>query len=120
MDGRMPNFEEMQAEEQQRQEMEERRLSILDQILEPLAKSRLKTLSMVKKEKARYVEDALIKAATNGQLQAKVTEAQLIAMLEQIGGGAEEEGVVEKKKVTIQRRKTGFDDDSDDNDDDLM
>ena len=52
--------------------MEERRVMILDQILEPEAKQRLSRLSIVKKEKARAVEDSLIKAATSGQLKGKV------------------------------------------------
>ncbi len=52
----------------------------------------------------------------------QVTEAQLIAMLEQISGSTEGEGSVglAKKGVTIQRRKYGFDDDDDDDDSDLM
>ena len=79
---------------------------------------------MVKKEKARLVEDSLIKAATTGQLKSKVTDAQLITMLEQMNpadtegtGGA---GGGKKKAIIIQRRKYGMDDDDvDDNDDDL-
>jgi programmed cell death protein 5 len=103
---------------------EERRIMILDQILEPAAKERMKRLALTRKEKARAVEDSLINAATNGRLGGKVTEEQLIQMLEQIngedstGGGSAGGG---KGKVNIQRRKYGFDDeDDDDNDDDLM
>ena len=42
-----------------------------EQILETGAKDRLARLALVKKEKARAVEDALISAATNGKLQGK-------------------------------------------------
>ena len=56
----------------QQAQMEEQRRSILDQILEPAAKDRLIRLSLVKKEKARFMEDHLIKAATSGQLRSKV------------------------------------------------
>lgn len=52
--------------------MEEQRRSILDQILEPAAKDRLIRLALVKPEKARVMEDHLIKAATSGQLRSKV------------------------------------------------
>ena len=52
--------------------MEEQRRSILDQILEPEAKDRLIRLALVKPEKARVMEDHLIKAATSGQLRSKV------------------------------------------------
>jgi len=94
------------------------------QILEAEAKTRLSRLAMVKKDKARAVEDSLIAAATNGRLKSKVTEEQLIAMLEQYGGSGGDEGSGGgvgggRRGITIQRRKTGFEDDDDDNDDDL-
>jgi programmed cell death protein 5 len=114
--GGMPSVEEMQMRQQQQQENESRRLSILDQILEPAAKSRLSRLAMVKKEHARSVEDSLINAATNGQLKSKISEEQLIAMLEQISGSAAT-GTAQNRGITIQRRKTGFDDDEEDDDD---
>ena len=116
--GGMPSVEEMQMRQQQQQENEARRLSILDQILEPAAKSRLSRLAMVKKEHARSVEDSLINAATNGQLKSKISEEQLIAMLEQISGSAAS-GTAQNRGITIQRRKTGFDDEEDDDDSDL-
>ena len=117
--GGVPSMEEMQAQQQQKAEREAQRESILDQVLEPAAKDRIARMKLVRAEKARAVEDSLIRAATTGQLKTKVTEEQLIAMLEQFGGagGAEGEGG-KKKGVVIQRRKC-FDDDSDDNDDDL-
>jgi programmed cell death protein 5 len=94
----------------------------LDQILESGAKDRLARLALVKKEKARSVEDSLIQAAQNGRLPGKVSEAQLIVMLEQLSGH-EEEGlgnIPRKSKVVIQRRKYSFDDDNDNDDSDLL
>ena len=44
----------------------------LDQILEPDAKNRIARLALVKKEKARSIEDSLINAARNGKLKSKV------------------------------------------------
>ncbi|CAM9560928.1 unnamed protein product [Discosporangium mesarthrocarpum] len=108
------NAEQAQRQAQQ-QEEEERRRSILDQIMTPEARMRLNNIAMVKAEKARGVEDMLIKAATSGQLGAKVTEDQLIQMLEQVSSRTEK-----KTRVTIQRREYFHEDDSDDNDDDLM
>jgi programmed cell death protein 5 len=52
--------------------MEEQRASILDQILEPGAKDRIKRLALVKPDKARAVEDSLVVAATSGKLKSKV------------------------------------------------
>lgn len=115
------SVDEIQAKQAAEQQREEQRKSILDQILEPEAAARISRLSLVKKEKARLVEDSLIKAATTGALKSKVTDAQLIAMLEQLNPG--EKGIASgggKKGIVIQRRKYGMDDeDDDDNDDDL-
>jgi len=113
-DGGMPSVDQMQQQQAQQQQMEEMRASILDQVLEPAAKERMTRLNLVRKEKARQVEDHLIKLATSGQLRTKVGEKQLIDMLE---GGAGED--TSAKKVIMQRRNYGMDDDSD-NDDDLM
>jgi len=118
--GGMPDVAEMQAQQAKQAEREAQREMILDQIMDSAARDRIQRMKLVRAEKARSVEDSLIRAATTGQLRGKVTEEQLIAMLEQIGGGGGEEGGEggKKKGITIQRRKH-FDDDDDDNDDDL-
>jgi programmed cell death protein 5 len=58
---------------------------------------------MVKAERARQVEEYLIKAATSRQLSGKVDEEQLINILEQVAQQKNE------TKITIQRRDI-FDD----------
>jgi DNA-binding TFAR19-related protein (PDSD5 family) len=120
--GGMPSVEEMQQQEAAKKQMEEQRVAILEQILEPAAKDRMNRLKLVKKDKARAVEDSLIKAATSGQLRAKLSEEQLISMLDGVGGGGEGggEGTGSKRGITTQRRNYGMDSDDDDNDDDLM
>ena len=120
--GSVPNVEQMQAQAQAQAQMEEQRASILEQILEPAAKDRMNRLKLVKKDKARAVEDSLIKAATTGQLRSKVTEEALISMLDGVSsGGSGGESGAPKKTISIQRRKYGIDDDDeDDNDDDLI
>lgn len=121
--GGIPNVEEVQAQAEAQRQMEEQRASILDQILEPAAKDRMNRLKLVKKEKARAVEDSLIKAATSGQLRTKVSEEELIGMLDGVSGGSSggEGGENSSKKgVSIQRRNYGMDSDDDDNDDDLL
>ena len=114
------SVEEMQAQQAQQAEREAQRESILDQILEPAAKDRIQRLKLVRGEKARAVEDSLIRAATTGALKQKVTEEQLVQMLEQFAGTDDKGDGAKKKGITIQRRKSAFDDDDDDdNDDDL-
>lgn len=119
--GQMPSMEEMQMRQKQQAENEEKRASLLDQILEPAAKNRMSRLAMVKKEHARAVEDSLINAATSGQLKSRVSEEQLIVMLEQISGKSDGAGGSSQgsRGITIQRRKTGFEDDDDEDDSDL-
>mmetsp|Transcript_10582 Transcript_10582/g.9520 ORF Transcript_10582/g.9520 Transcript_10582/m.9520 type:complete len:125 (+) Transcript_10582:72-446(+) len=115
----IPSVEQIQLQQQQAAEAEERRNLILDQILEPQAKDRLNRLSLVRKDKARAVGDSIISAATNGRLKGKVTEEQLIAMLEQLSLTKDSDTTIsgKSKGITIQRRKYGFDDDDDEDDD---
>jgi len=107
--------EEMQQRQAQMAEQEEQRTHILGQIMDSAAQDRMKRLNLTRKDKARQIEDSLIKAATSGQLRGKITDEQLVQMLD---GAAESD---KGQKVSMQRRNYGLDsDDSDDNDDDLM
>ncbi|TPX38984.1 hypothetical protein SeLEV6574_g07475, partial [Synchytrium endobioticum] len=72
----------------------------LVQILDNDARERLARISIVKAEKARAVEDLLIRMAQTGQLRAKVNQQQLIDMLEQINTSSHKD-----TKVTIARRR---------------
>lgn len=62
---------------------------------------------MVKERRATDVENRLIMLAQTGQLKAKVTEEQLIDLLNKLAENKEEE------KIVISRRKGGWDDDDD-------
>jgi programmed cell death protein 5 len=63
---------------------------------------------MVKKDKARRIEDMLITQAHRGAIAGAIEEDQLIQMLESIN---EMEGKSKVGKVTIQRRRMDDDDD---------
>ncbi|CAO3649996.1 unnamed protein product [Mucor hiemalis] len=65
-------------------QMEEMRRNMLYQILDNSARERLGRIQMVKADKARAVEDFLIRMAQSNQLRNKVTEKQLIDLLGQI------------------------------------
>lgn len=64
--------------------------------------SSVSNIAMVKKDKARRIEDMLIQQARNGALGGPVEEDQLIQMLESI---SEIEGKSKVGKVTMQRRR---------------
>ncbi|RNJ60944.1 hypothetical protein D7B24_005032 [Verticillium nonalfalfae] len=95
-----------QAEQRQQQESEARQ-HILGQILHPEAADRLGRIRLVKEQRATEVENRLIMLAQSGQLQSKVTEAQLKELLNAVADKQEEE------KIVVSRRK-GWDDDDDD------
>ncbi|KAF7721042.1 hypothetical protein EC973_005525 [Apophysomyces ossiformis] len=68
-----------------------------------------KRIQMVKKEKARAVEDLLIRMAQSNQLRGKVTEQQLIDLLSQIN---QQEPSTSQTRIVYNRRRN--DDVSDD------
>ncbi|RHZ84275.1 hypothetical protein Glove_84g160 [Diversispora epigaea] len=84
-----------------KRQLEEARQTTLAQILDNEARERLARISMVKVDKARAVEDLLIRMAQTGQLRGKVSESQLIDLLEQINQQQKPE-----TKITYSRLKT--------------
>jgi programmed cell death protein 5 len=62
---------------------------------------------MVKEERAADVENRLIMLARSGQLQSKVTEAQLKDLLSAVSANQE------KEKIVVNRRKAWADEDDD-------
>ncbi|KAJ7562861.1 hypothetical protein O6H91_03G086800 [Diphasiastrum complanatum] len=104
--GNSQNHEQQQAQEEQKREAEERRQMMLAQIVSSQARERLARIALVKPEKARGVEDVILRSAQYGQITEKVSEERLIQLLEQIN-----EQTQKTTKVTIQRRRSVFDDD---------
>lgn len=72
------------ASEQQQQQaaMEEQLDAIVGSILTPEAKDRLDRLAIVKKEKTQEIKLQLAEKARSGEIRSRVTEEQLISMLE--------------------------------------
>ncbi|XP_020195672.3 uncharacterized protein [Aegilops tauschii subsp. strangulata] len=98
------NAGQQKAQEDAKQEAEERRQMMLAQILSSEARERISRIALVKPDKARGVEDVLLRAAQTGGISEKVSEERLISLLEQINTHTSKQ-----TKVTIQRRR--FDDD---------
>ncbi|KAI8336370.1 PDCD5-related protein [Chlamydoabsidia padenii] len=95
-------------DDEKKGQMEEMRRTMLFQILDNSARERLSRIQMVKPDKARAVEDLLIRMAQSNQLRNKVSEPQLIDLLGQIN--QQESGSTQNRVVFSRRR---FDDDSD-------
>ncbi|KAL5716383.1 hypothetical protein ACHQM5_018087 [Ranunculus cassubicifolius] len=100
------NPEQQKAKEEAQREADERRQMMLSQILSAQARERLSRIALVKPEKARGVEDVVLRAAQMGQISEKVSEEKLISLLEQINTQTSKQ-----TKVTIQRRRSVLDDD---------
>ncbi|XP_047972971.1 DNA-binding protein DDB_G0278111-like [Salvia hispanica] len=98
--------EQQKAQEEAKSEAEEQRQLMLTRILTSEARARLARIALVKLEKARGVEDVILRAAQTGQIVEKVSEERLISLLEQINTQTTKE-----TKVTIRRRKSVLDDD---------
>ncbi|KAI8146126.1 PDCD5-related protein [Fennellomyces sp. T-0311] len=98
-----------QDDAEKKQQMEEMRRNMLFQILDNNARERLARINMVKADKARAVEDLLIRLAQSNQLRNKVSEQQLIDLLGQIN---QQEPSASQTRIVYNRRR--FDDDSDD------
>ncbi|RKP13755.1 PDCD5-related protein [Piptocephalis cylindrospora] len=105
--------EDEEAAAERRGREEEMRRAFLTQLLDPQARERLNRIAIVKKEKARAVEDLLIKTAQRGGLRGRVSEPQLIELLGQLsqqsGGGSSQQS----SKIIYNRRRFGDSDDDD-------
>eukprot|EP00271_Cylindrocystis_brebissonii_P011842 TRINITY_DN2980_c0_g1_i2.p2 TRINITY_DN2980_c0_g1~~TRINITY_DN2980_c0_g1_i2.p2 ORF type:complete len:140 (+),score=49.19 TRINITY_DN2980_c0_g1_i2:272-691(+) len=99
--------EQQQAEAEQKREAEERRQMMLVRSLSNEARERLSRIALVKPDKARGVEDLILRGVQYGQIREKVSEEKLITLLEQIN-----EQTKRTTKVTIQRRRSVLDDDA--------
>ncbi|XP_022715626.1 DNA-binding protein DDB_G0278111-like [Durio zibethinus] len=104
--GNQQNPDQQKDQEDAKREANERRQMMLSQILSIEARERLARIALVKPEKARGVEDVLLRAAQMGQIVEKVSEERLISLLEQINTQT-----TKQTKVTIQRRRSVLDDD---------
>nr|VDC98122.1 unnamed protein product [Brassica oleracea] len=94
--GSQQNPDQERAQEDAKREADERRQMMLSQILSSQARERIARIALVKPEKARGVEDVILRAAQMGQIVEKVSEERLITLLEQINSQT-----TKQTKVTV-------------------
>ncbi|GAA5887371.1 hypothetical protein JCM6882_002509 [Rhodosporidiobolus microsporus] len=96
---------------------EEQRRTVMSQILSTEARERLSRIALVKPDRARAIEQLLMRMAQSGQLRGRVSEDQLIDVLDQVeamekgqggSGGAQKTA----GKITF-TRKSAYDSDDD-------
>ncbi|KAI0792833.1 DNA-binding TFAR19-related protein [Abortiporus biennis] len=91
---------------------EQMRRDLLATVLDHDARERLSRIALVSPDRARQIEAILLRMAQTGQLRGRVSENQLIELLEQIDEG-QSRSAPKKGTIVFQRRKGGFDDDDD-------
>lgn len=103
--------DQQQQQQQQRDAEQQSRHHILSQLLDPSARDRLRRIALVKPDRANGVEELLMRMAKSGQIRQRVSEPELVGLLEELSG---QEGK-EKEKVGVIRnlRRQDSDDDWD-------
>ncbi|GJE87925.1 DNA-binding protein [Phanerochaete sordida] len=110
--GSAPNAAGGEEAAAQRAAEEEMRRNLLATVLDTAARERLSRIALVSQDRARQIEAILLRMAQTGQLRGRVTEEQLIDLLEK-ADDASSKGKPHKTTVVFQRRKGAFDDEDD-------
>ncbi|KZT59774.1 hypothetical protein CALCODRAFT_493285 [Calocera cornea HHB12733] len=104
--------EDAAKQAQQRQAQEEAKRGMMATILDAGARERLARIALVNPSLSQRVEESLLRMAQSGQLRSKVTEQQLVQLLENADGG-QAANAPKKTTITYARRKVDPDDDFD-------
>ncbi|KAL0947461.1 hypothetical protein HGRIS_013568 [Hohenbuehelia grisea] len=99
-------------DEAKRAQEEQMRRDLLATVLDSAARERLSRIALVSVERSRQIEGILLRMAQSGQLRGRVTEAQLIDLLEQMEE-AQGKTATKQSKIVYQRRRDFDDDDFD-------
>lgn len=86
------------------------RHAMLSQILDSAARDRLRRIALVKPDRAQGVEDLIMRMAKSGQIRQRISEQELVGLLEEISG----QQAVEKEKIGTIRNLRRADDSDDD------
>jgi len=100
--------EAAEAEANQKREAEMRR-DLLATVLDASARERLNRISLVNPSLSAQMENILLRMAQTGQLRSRVSEEQLIGLLEQASDAQAKASSA--KTISFQRRKVLDDDD---------
>ncbi|CAK7913489.1 hypothetical protein CAAN1_20S00870 [[Candida] anglica] len=84
--------------------------SMMAQILEPAARERLSRVRIVRADRAEAVEQYLIKLASTGSITRKISEDDLVEILDSL---SRDEKKQTQSKIVFNRRTTVDDDDDD-------
>lgn len=91
--------------------MKEQKAAMMAQILDDKAYARLGNIASVKPEKAERLENIILQNAQRGAFMGKVSESQMIDLLEQVSQA--DSGSAAGGGVQVERSKHKFDEDDD-------
>ncbi|XP_037085402.1 uncharacterized protein D2005.3-like [Pollicipes pollicipes] len=89
---------------------EEMKNSMLSSLLDQKARARLNTILLAKPEKGAQLEAMLVNMARSGQIQQRLTEPELVGLLERVSDSVQGRAT---GKVKFDRRRAALDSDSD-------
>ncbi|KAH7927076.1 hypothetical protein BV22DRAFT_306117 [Leucogyrophana mollusca] len=98
-------------EEAKRKAEEEMRRDMMATVLDTAARERLSRIALVSPERSKQIEAIIVRMAQSGQLRGRVSEQQLIDLLEQMEE-AQSKTTAKRTTIVYQRRRD-FDDDDD-------
>lgn len=100
---------QQQAAQEKQEQMKDMKNSILSQVLSQEARARLNTIMLAKPSKGAQIEASIVRMAQTGQVSGKMSEQDLIGLLEQFS----EHIASTKTTVKFDRRRAALDSDSD-------
>ncbi|KAG2075874.1 DNA-binding TFAR19-related protein [Suillus decipiens] len=110
LQGLTPQNQNASAEEESKRKVaeDEMRRDMMATILDSAARERLSRIALVSPERSRQVETIIMRMAQSGQLRGRVSEQQLIDLLDQMEDARSK--TTAKTTIVYQRRRD-FDDD---------
>lgn len=111
MDGQQFQMNQAQQQHRQQEQMKQQeaaRKSIIGQVLSQEAAARLNTICVAKPEKGQQLESFIVQLANSGRLMGKMSEQELISLVEQLN-----KQTAKNTKVKFDRRRVALDSDSD-------
>ncbi|CAI2378694.1 unnamed protein product [Moneuplotes crassus] len=94
-------IEQAQAQQEQQAQMEEAKNSMMKQILSTEARERLSNIQAANPKRAEQIESIIIGNARNGTIQGKVSDAQLIDLIDQFDTKKSQETTVTFKRKNL-------------------
>lgn len=106
------NADEAAAKAQKAEQEAQMKREMMATILDQDARERLNRIALVNPQLSKQVETILVRMAQTGQLRGRISENQLIGLLDQ-ADGAHSPTTAKKGAIVFQRRKDLDDDDWD-------